>query len=251
MLYIRLMRNREPYVFEITGEIKNNDYFTVTAYKSENKYSSAVVNGKQLEVRLLFSTTADSGILYDPDALQKTEIHSWAGYFGYDSPKDHYSASGPYGELITEEAYLGFLQQVDLIVAAGKTVDSYTNTISYDELIGDETPEPGITEVMADLDWKQNTQFPDERTLNLSYDGTLHTLPFAESAVIHFYGDDGDAGLIEYGSHVRAWDDFIAQHTIYITAFVQIKNGEIMAMWVPRLDRVENIPCYILLRFRV
>ena len=41
---IMLTPVNKPYVFEITGEIKNNDYFTVTAYKSENKYSKCLVD---------------------------------------------------------------------------------------------------------------------------------------------------------------------------------------------------------------
>lgn len=41
---IMLTPINKPYVFEITGEIKNNDYFTVTAYNSENKYSACLVD---------------------------------------------------------------------------------------------------------------------------------------------------------------------------------------------------------------
>ena len=199
-------------------------------WESSNVVLGSVVNnGKTLEALYMSSSLSNFWTLYDPDSLRDHDIRMQVGCFGYDYPNAKYSATGTYGELITEEEYPKFIQQVDLIVAGGQGFDSLFHTISYEELIGEEALDPDITEVTVDIDWKQNTQFPEERTLTLTFDGTLQTMPFAENAIIYTYYDSFDVGNAVYRASVtdKPLDYIFARRT----AIIQMKNDEIIAVW--------------------
>ena len=125
--------------------------------------------------------------------------------------------------------------------------DSYTQTISYGELMGNEVPDPAISEYKVSVDWDQNTQLPSELTLNLSYEGALHTLSFADDAVIHIFGRGtsslGDLLYTFYADVNQSLEEFIdaydqGRYGLGIpgatgqNAYVQIKNGTIQALWL-------------------
>ena len=143
---------------------------------------------------------------------------------------------------ITVDQFPHFYEQVKMIVGTGSQFDSYDNTISYEELIGSETPDPELVEYEASVDWEQNRQFPSERMMNLSYDGTLHTLPFAEDAVIHIFGKS-HYPCLSFWDHSMSLDELIEEYykavnvgsTLFACggkSYVQIKNGEIVALWM-------------------
>ena len=113
--------------------------------------------------------------------------------------------------------------------------------------MGNEVPDPAISEYKVSVDWDQNTQLPSELTLNLSYEGALHTLSFADDAVIHIFGRGtsalGDLLYTFYADVNQSLEEFIDAYdqgryglgipgTTGQNAYVQIKNGAIQALWL-------------------
>ena len=200
------------------------------------------MNGKLLRAEYISNSMLEEWVLYDPNVFKNPEdIITSVNVFTY-YPGGGYEVNSNNEYQITVDQFPHFYEQVKMIVGTGSQFDSYDNTISYEELIGSETPDPELVEYEASVDWEQNRQFPSERMMNLSYDGTLHTLPFAEDAVIHIFGKS-HYPCLSFWDHSMSLDELIEEYykavnvgsTLFACggkSYVQIKNGEIVALWM-------------------
>ena len=213
--------------------LDNENHVRQSATFSGNAMIGTVwMNGKKLEAEYIGGSIIESWFLYDPKGYKNPDISLRAGTYQYD-PEGVYDFF-PDGEYqITKEDFPQFFQQVDMIVGNGPKFDSIDQTISYEELIGNEVLDQEKTEVYAVIDWKQNSQLPSERTLNFTYDETTHSLPFANNAVIHYFGDDYDIDYSAYRSFSCSLDEFIEKNSVGgRNVLVQIENGEITDLWM-------------------
>ena len=190
---------------------------------------------------------------YDPNDYNNPSIS------GRPSPVNYFSAyaNGKYYILkdnreleITEKEFPKFFDQADIIVGTGEIFDSYDRTVSYKELIGDESLNPEFKEYCANddqilVDWKQNSQLLSDRTLNLTVDGILQTLPLAENTVVHFFVGSGDPVGVVYIDDTISINELIKGYKLTLNdgqgnsylkgpavKYVQVTNGQIEAIWV-------------------
>lgn len=190
------------------------------------------MNGMKLEAKYTGDAMVESWFLRDPKGYKNPDISLRVGTYQYD-PEGIYDFF-PDGEYqITKEEFPQFYQQVDMIVGNGPKFDSIDQTISYEELIGNEILDPEITEVIAVIDWQQNTQLPSDRTLTFTSENSSYTLPFSNDAAIRYFGEEFDIGINGYGCSACTLDEFTERNRVGgRNAIVQIKNGEIIAVWM-------------------
>ena len=210
-------------------------------------YGTVKMNGKRMEAEYIGFSDYQEWIICDPNGYKNPDVPLYVNGFEYYRSDDGYSVWNDNEYQITKEEFPFFYQQVDIIIGTGFMSDSYTQTISYGELMGNEVPDPAISEYKVSVDWDQNTQLPSELTLNLSYEGALHTLSFADDAVIHIFGRGtsalGDLLYTFYADVNQSLEEFIDAYnqgryglgipgTTGQNAYVQIKNGAIQALWL-------------------
>jgi len=200
------------------------------------------MKGKRLRAEYISNSMLEEWALYDPDVFKNPEeINTCVNVFTYYS-NGGYEVNNNNEYQITADQFPQFYKQVEMIVGTGSQFDSYDHTISYEELIGGETPDMELAEYEASVDLKQNSQFPSERVINLIYDGTLHTLSFSNDATIHIFGRSFYP-CFYFWDHSMSLDEFVEEYdkamnygsTFFACgekAYVQIKNGEIVELWM-------------------
>lgn len=231
-----------------------------TCHAGSNAMMGTVwMNGEMLEAEYYEHSYAKWWMLHRLNNKDPIPLEYVAG-FG--SELGEYMVTGDIEYQISEEEFPQFYQRVNMIVGTGSMFDSYDQTISYQELIGNETPDLELTEYEVDIDWGKDANLPDDRTLNMICDGNLEAFPFAEDIVIHRFCSDADEiggfyydnifsfeeliegyknrwengnGISFYGEVVD-WEDphrvFYVIGRRYAHAYVQIKNGEVIALWI-------------------
>ena len=198
-------------------------------------------------------------ILRDVNSYKDSIFRAVVASFGYDCGEYEMSRNDSFQ--ISEDEFPQFYQQVSMIVGTGSMFDSYDQTISYKELIGNETLDPGFAEYGVEFDWGKETHQPYDCALYMRYDGTMYTLPFADDIVIHRFCSDADeiGGL--YFENVFSFEELNKDYSDKLTnendafygetmdaenanrrlfalgprssrEYVQIKNGEIIALWI-------------------
>ena len=246
----------------------------VRQYAFTSSYDNVLIgtvqmNGKTLEAdyleRVINNNTLRFWFLFSPDSYANSDdLNILSGIESY--PTGEYKTFGDNGYQIAEEEFTQFYHQVDTIIGSGSMFDSFDRTISYEELIGNDVPDPGFIDLTEHDDiirWKLNTQFPSSRTLHLlpedwrrdqPYDTVLYTLPIADDAEIHICALGGDVSGGIYTQHSMSIDEYIENYNsvlneqngryffratdeegnAYVAGFshvrIQIKNGEIKSI---------------------
>lgn len=216
------------------------------------------MNGKWLEAEYYGNSNGKWWILRDLNNYKDSIFEAYINGFGYEYGGEYEVVRDNIYQ-VSEEEFPWFYQQVDIIVGTGLNFDSFIGTISYDELMGNEISDPELKEYVVDIDWGKDANLTDDRTINLYYDGVQHTLAFADDMVVHkfmldfdeiggFYVDTpisyndliGDNITKDeqsiYLHEIADWENpgrhFLAIVRRYAHMIVQIKDGEIKAMWI-------------------
>ena len=242
--------------------LDNNNQVNQTLYTC-SKDSTAMIgtinmNGKWLEAEYYDNSYGKWWILRDLYNYKDSLFEAYINGFGYEYDGEYEVVHANIYQ-VSEEEFPWFYQQVDIIIGTGLNFDSFIGTISYDELMGNEISDPELKEYEVDIDWGKDADLSSSQAVNVNYDGALHTLTFADDMVIHRFVSDGEplcgfyvetpfnySELIEeYNATGRAayflgevadWENperhFLVIGGRYAHMIVQIKDGEIKAMWI-------------------
>jgi hypothetical protein len=217
------------------------------------------MDGKLLEAEYYDHQYAKWWIIRDVNSYKDSIFKAGVASFGYDCGEYKMSRNDSFQ--ISEDEFPQFYQRVNMIVGTGPMFDSYDKTISYQELIGDETLDPGFAEYGVEFDWGKETDQPYDCALDMRYDGTMYTLPFADNIVIHRFASDADEIGGFYLDNLSSFDELNKRYYDRLTnedeafygetvdgenshrrlfalgprnarGYVQIKNGEVIALWI-------------------
>ena len=209
-----------------------------TDYFSGRMIGTVWMNRKMLAAEYMGNSGAKRWTLFNPDSYNNSSFPSSVAGFGYnlDGSYGSYSKSDNEEYKIAEQEFPHFFQQVDMIVGTGAMFNSYDGTLSYQELIGNETLDPEFTERKVGVDYEQNRQFTSERILYAFYDDALHTLPLSDNVVIYHLGTAGDEGGIYYSTDAFGIDGFSERFVgLPRHVYIQTKGEEITAIWFNHL----------------